>query len=538
MSVQVSDVRTALQNNQIVPNFQPIVSLHTGALVGFEVLARWQHPEIGAVLPENFIAIAEAYGLIGDLTDQVSSKAFHCAPDLPAPLFLAVNLSPAQLQDPNVPSHIANLATSASFPMDRVYIEITESALLDDLDSAKAMARRLKDLGCRLALDDFGTGYSSLAHLQALPFDELKIDRSFVSKMTTTRESRKIVAAIVGLGHSLGLITVGEGIETEEQADMLLSLGCELGQGYLYGKPAPAAQIPTMMSTSHISSSVDATVKSWNISSLEALPTQRLAQLEAIYDGAPVGLCFLDCNMRFVSVNARLAAFSGQGVTTYLGKTIQQSNPERFGSFEPYLRRALDGEALSGVEIALPSSGPDQLDSMLLCSFQPAWDEGGEVIGASVAVVDVTEHKRSEEALVERDDHDKHLEALNNQISWTMDAAGDSLQVSTRWVRANPTHKEPTTYLAWLEDVHAEDIGPALRVLRTALVSGVPIDIRYRVKQASGGWRWMRAKGSPSLDKDGAIVRWYGTVEDIDIREQATQNEAELSIGSGIAAHR
>lgn len=536
MPVEVRDVRAALHENQVVPSFQPIVSLHTRALAGFEVLARWQHPELGPILPENFIAIAEAYGLIGQLTDQVSRKAFSSAPDLPAPLFLAVNLSPAQLQDLNVPTQIAQLAASSGFPTDRIYIEITESALLDNLQQAKAMAHKLKDLGCRLALDDFGTGFSSLAHLQALPFDELKIDRSFISKMTTARESRKIVAAIVGLGHSLGLITVGEGIETEEQADMLLSLGCELGQGYLYGKPAPAAHIPIMTRTSHLSSTADATVKSWNITSLEALPTQRLAQLEAIYDGAPVGLCFLDSNLRFISVNARLAAFSGRGVSSYLGKTIRQLSPDRFGAFEPFLRRALAGEALSGVELPLPSSGPDQLDSTLLCSFQPAWDEAGEVIGVSVGVIDVTEHKRSEEALAEREEHDRHLATLNQQTSWTMDAAGDSLQVSTQWVRANPTHKEPTAHLAWLGDLHTEDIGPALSVLRKALVSGVPINLRYRVRQPDQTWRWMRAKGSPHFGKDGEILRWYGTVEDIDQREQATHETAGSFAGRSKAS--
>jgi PAS domain S-box-containing protein len=535
MQVQVSDVRAALKNDQLMPAFQPIVSLHTGALVGFEALARWQHPELGPVLPADFIAIAEAYGLIGDLTEQVSRKAFASAPDLPAPLFLTINISPTQLHELALPDQIRTLAESAGFPMDRLTIEITESALLEDLDGAKAITHKLKDYGCRLALDDFGTGYSSLAHLQALPFDKLKIDRGFIAQMTTARESRKIVAAIVGLGHSLGLITIGEGVETEEQEAMLHSLGCELGQGWLYGKPAPAQRIPEMVHATRAHQPVNGNGGTSNVSSLEAQPTQRLAQLEAIYDGAPVGLCFLDLNLRFVSLNQRLAAISGRTVNEYLGKTAREMNPQYFEAFEPYMLRALAGEAIGGVEIARPSFGPDHLDQMLLCSYQPARDEAGEVIGVSVAVVDITEHKRSQEALVERDEHDNHLEALNHQISWTMDAAGDSLQVSTRWVRANPSHKEPTTYLAWLEDLHPEDIGPALRVLRRALVSGVPIDIRYRVRHPVDGWRWMRAKGSPRLDEAGEIVRWYGTVEDIDLREEAAHIEAESAIGGGAA---
>ncbi len=243
MTADISEVRRALEREEVVPCFQPIVELHAGRLAGFEVLARWPHPQLGLVLPENFISLAEESGLIGQLMTQILQKAFLSAPSVPVPLVLVVNVSPTQLQDVNLPSQIRVAAEISGFPLDRLTIEITENALARDLEMTQRVARNLKAMGCKLALDDFGPGYSSLRHLQALPFDALKVDKSFVQSMTETRESRKIVAAIIGLGHSLGLFTVAEGVETEEQADMLLCLGCEMAQGWLYGRPVPANQI-------------------------------------------------------------------------------------------------------------------------------------------------------------------------------------------------------------------------------------------------------------------------------------------------------
>ena len=244
MLVDIDHVRSALENDALVPCFQPIVELHTGRLAAFEVLARWSHPQLGLVLPENFISLADENGLIGLLTQQIMRKAFLSAPLIPEPLLLAVNISPTQLRDTGLPIQISEAALKAGFPLSRLTVEVTETGLVDNFERAQQITRELKALGCRLSLDDFGTGYSSLRHLQALSLDELKVDRSFVSSMTNTRDSRKIVATIVGLGRSIGLRTVAEGVETEEQAEMLLWLGCEFGQGWFYGKPMTADRIP------------------------------------------------------------------------------------------------------------------------------------------------------------------------------------------------------------------------------------------------------------------------------------------------------
>jgi PAS domain S-box-containing protein len=403
-SVDHADVIRALENDELEPCFQPVVELHTGRLTGFEVLARWNHPQLGLVLPENFISLSEENGLVGRLMRQVLRKAFLSAPALPAPLVLGVNVSPTQLHDLSLPGEIREVAAEAAFPLERLTVEITESGLIDNLDLAQKIAHELKDMGCSLALDDFGTGYSSLRHLQALPFDELKIDRSFVNAMTDRRESRKIVAAIVGLGHSLGLTTVAEGVETEEQAGMLLRLGCKMGQGWLYGRPLTADSIPRMVDAAPrvFTTSLTAQGKDQIAMSLEARPMQWLAHLQGIYEGVPVGLCFLDRDLRYVSINRRLADMNGVPLSAHLGRTAREINPELFPRVEQYLLRAMRGEAIHEVEFSRPSKDPGKADRTNLSSYQPAFDEAGEVIGISVAVLDIEERKKLEEALRDR----------------------------------------------------------------------------------------------------------------------------------------
>jgi len=522
MSVDLGTVRRALDQDELEPCFQPVVELHTGRLTGLEVLARWKHPQLGLVLPENFISLAEEDGLVGHLMKQIMRKAFLSAPLLPAPLILAVNISATQLHDLSLPGQVREAAEEGGFPLERLAIEITESGLIGNLEQAKRIAGDLKDMGCRLALDDFGTGYSSLRHLQALPFDVLKVDQSFVISMTSKRESRKIVAAIVGLGQSLGLITIAEGVETEEHAEMLLRLGCVLGQGWLYGRPATADQISKIVGAVPHGPSSRSLVSGGDsiVSSLEALPTQRLAQLQALYDGAPVGLCFLDRNLRYVSINRRLADMNGAPLSAYLGRTVEEMIPEVFSAVEPYIRRALQGEVIRDVEFSRPANDRGKPEAVNLVSYQPVLDEAGEVIGLSVAVVDITERRRAEDALRESEEHLRYMVELNPEIPWVMDSEGNNLDVSPRWEQITGLSKERTRNLGWLEALHPDDVVPTMKALQEGLHSGQQIDIEYRVKSLDRGWRWMRSRGSPRVGPTGQIVRWYGSVEDIDERRQ------------------
>lgn len=241
------ELRQAVADNKIVPHFQPLVAIDTGHIVGVEMLARWPHPARGMVSPAEFIPLAEGLGLIGPMTDGLLRKACTAAANWPADITLACNISPLQLRDPELPAMVHRILENTGFPANRLELEITESALVGDLAFAATLLGQLKALGVSLALDDFGTGYSSLRHLRALPFDKLKIDASFVGAMESDGESGKIVAAVVGLGHSLGLTTVAEGVETPETAALLKRLGCDIGQGWLFGRPASARDFEALL---------------------------------------------------------------------------------------------------------------------------------------------------------------------------------------------------------------------------------------------------------------------------------------------------
>ena len=530
------EVRRVIDHDELVPYFQPLFQLKTGKVCGFEVLARWRHPEAGAVLPVNFIALAEEMGLIGELNHQIFLKAFAAVVELPDIPPLSMNISPLQLGNLGLAREIEGYARRFGYPLDRLSIEVTESALLHDSAKARTILGDLKALGCHLALDDFGTGYSSLAHLQTMPFDQLKIDRSFVASMTRKRESRKIVAAIIGLGHSLEMETLAEGVETEAQADMLLWLGCELAQGWLCGKASPAELIPSMLTVTARAHTqvipVQGPGEDWAVSSLEALPTHRLAQLQAIYDGAPVGLCFLDRKLRYVSLNQRLADRNGKTIAEHLGRTVAEILPDLFEGFKPYLTRALAGESVSGVEFSRPglNGAPDWAS---LVSYQPAFDEADEVIGISISVVDITEQKRAQEALNESEFVQRHMEEPSQQIPWVMDAEGNNLQISSSWVKTVPGAKDRAKNLGWLEAVHPEDLEHLVYEMNVALQTGRSIDIEYRVETVEHEWRWMRSRGSPRFGKNGEIKRWYGSVEDIHesrmVNSGSTENQAKTS---------
>jgi PAS domain S-box-containing protein len=526
MSFDETDLRRAFGDEEFYPFFQPLVELRSGQLAGFELLARWRHPRLGIIAPDEFIPAVEKSGLINELTRQILEKAFNAAPLLPKSLRLGVNLSPHQLLDPALPANLAATAEQGGFSLDRLTIEVTESALLVDLPRAQSVAHELKALHCRLTLDDFGTGYSSLKHLQALPFDELKVDRSFVSSMTRSRESRKIVAAVVGLGRSLGLSTVAEGVETEEQANMLLWLGCDFAQGFLYSRPVPVEELePLVCRQSQLYSACQSEpADEAKITSLEALPGQRFAQLQAIYDSAPVGLCLLDRNLRYVSLNRRLAQMNGAPVAAHLGRPITDIVPDLYPRFESNLRRALQGESIPNFEVERPNFEPGGPTRTLLLSYQPVRDEAGEVMGVSIAVMDISAKKRVEQALQESEEHYRHMVELNPQTPWIMDAEGNTIDVSRRWETLTGFTREQAHGLGWLAALHPDDVEPTRQAIKAAIASQGPTDIKYRIRRPEGGWRWVRSRGYPRFSPTGEVLCWYGGIEDI--QEQMQTEEA------------
>lgn len=237
-----SGLRNGIPKGEFVPYFEQQIDLTTGRLHGFEVLARWDHPTRGLVAPDSFIPIAEETGMIADLSMSVMRQALEEAKNWDPALVISVNISPTQLKDPWLAQKIVKLLVETGFPATRLEVEITESSLFENLALAQSIVGSLKNQGIRLALDDFGTGYSSLAHLRALPFDRIKIDKSFVTSILENTESAAIVNAITRLGDSLGLPVTAEGIEDGAIEERLRQLGCHKGQGWHFGRPASIVQ--------------------------------------------------------------------------------------------------------------------------------------------------------------------------------------------------------------------------------------------------------------------------------------------------------
>jgi EAL domain-containing protein (putative c-di-GMP-specific phosphodiesterase class I) len=226
------------------------VDLATGAIVGFEVLARWSHPLSGIIGPDVFIPVAEDIGVIGRLSEQVISEALREASAWDPEIKISVNISPTQLADGWLAQRIVRILAETGFPAERLVVEVTESSLFADMELARTIVTSLKNQGVRLALDDFGTGFSSLAHLRSLPFDIIKIDRSFVSDMKAKRENGAIIRAVTTLAGALSVPVCVEGIESEATYDAVIALGCAIGQGWYFGKPMRADQVRELLAGS------------------------------------------------------------------------------------------------------------------------------------------------------------------------------------------------------------------------------------------------------------------------------------------------
>jgi diguanylate cyclase (GGDEF)-like protein len=233
-----NELWTAINEDGIEPWFQPLVALNDGRVRGYEVLARWRHAERGVIPPEQFIPLAEAAGMIGELSMNVLRRACREILSWPGQPHLSLNISPVQLHDRDLPQQILKVLSETDFPANRLEIELTEGALVSDLQAARSILSSLKEQGVKIAIDNFGTGHSSLRQLRELPFDKLKIDRSFIQRLTEDKDSSAMVGAIVAMAKNLQLCVVAEGVQTLEQAKALFGLGCEQGQGDFFGKAA------------------------------------------------------------------------------------------------------------------------------------------------------------------------------------------------------------------------------------------------------------------------------------------------------------
>jgi diguanylate cyclase (GGDEF)-like protein len=241
------DLRRGLERSEFEVYYQPIVNIARSRVTAFEALVRWNHPEQGLLAPGQFIAFAEECGFIAELGSWVLRTACEQAARWPQPVKVAVNISPLQFKDENLVADLSHCLALSGLPAQRLEIEITEAAVLQESAHTKAALDSLRAMGVTIALDDFGTGFSSLSSLLRFPFDKLKIDRSFVAAVKSSESASAIVRAIVGLGGSLNLVTTGEGVETPEQLADLRRLGCAEAQGYLFSRPRPNSEVPRLL---------------------------------------------------------------------------------------------------------------------------------------------------------------------------------------------------------------------------------------------------------------------------------------------------
>jgi EAL domain-containing protein (putative c-di-GMP-specific phosphodiesterase class I) len=241
------DLQNAITRNEFELYYQPLVSLISNSLTGFEALLRWHHPVKGLVSPLEFIPVAEETGMIVAIGEWVLRTACFEAATWPADLSIAVNLSPVQFKYCDIVATTRTALAASGLRPDRLELEITESVFLHDTAGTLSALQELRSMGIGIALDDFGTGYSSLSYLHSFPFNKIKIDQSFVRDLMTNKESMSIVRAVTGLGKSLGIKTTAEGVETLEQLNKLRDNGCTEVQGYFFSQPRPANEVPLMI---------------------------------------------------------------------------------------------------------------------------------------------------------------------------------------------------------------------------------------------------------------------------------------------------
>jgi EAL domain-containing protein (putative c-di-GMP-specific phosphodiesterase class I) len=237
------DLRDAIHRDMLRPYYQPLIDLTSGRITGFEALVRWPHPERGMISPAEFIPVAEETGLINAVGALMLHRACADAALWPDAVRVAVNLSPLQFRAGNLLSLVMDALKRSGLPAKRLELEITETLLLEKSDEVRATLHALRALGVRISMDDFGTGYSSLSYLRSFPFDKIKIDQSFVRDLGTNRDAQAIVRAIISLGAGLGVTITAEGVETESELSCLRAEGCHEGQGFLFSRARPNAEI-------------------------------------------------------------------------------------------------------------------------------------------------------------------------------------------------------------------------------------------------------------------------------------------------------
>ncbi|MFT3667653.1 MAG: EAL domain-containing protein [Pseudoxanthomonas sp.] len=513
-------IADAVCHEKIFPAYQPIVCLRTRAIHGLEVLARWHDPEWGNVPPKDFIPIALQASLLPLLTLNLVRRACAEASAWPGHFCLAFNVPPSLLQDaPAVRLLLEAMATS-SFPLDRICIEMTEDELIEDDAAAERAFGYLKSHGIRVALDDFGTGFSSMVRLSRFGFDELKIDGSLIERLAIDRESRKVVSAIIGLGHSLEVPVVAECVETEAQADVLRELGCDFVQGWLTGRPVSGDQAARLIAAAPVHAASPA--------SLPLSPYLRQHQLSSLYTNAPVGLAFLDLDMRYAAANMQFARMAGRPLGEIVDAHVEQVYaPDIAAWILQASRRILDSGEVSRIEFRFPGR-----EETFLVVGTRVTDETAQPIGVSVVTIDITDRKRAEDEMRDRDALYRAVVELGPNVLWVSGADGTLTYIS-------PAPQEPegcameARMAAWYARMHDDDVPRVRAEWSRAVQTQDAFETRFRLRWFDDRWRWVSSRATQRTAADGTRS-WFGVFTDISRQVELEDQLARHARGTGL----
>ncbi|WHU89999.1 EAL domain-containing protein (plasmid) [Pantoea agglomerans] len=371
-----------INRSEFHPFFQPIVSLEDLRVVGFEMLARHISPEGTITAPADFIPAMEQSGLLDELMLSLMAQGFKTAAAWPEQQFLSMNVSPSQLNGKDLTEIIHKTAIQFQFDLARLKIEITETALLNDINRARTEIEALSDMGCTIAMDDFGTGYSSLAWLIQLPVNTLKIDISFIRSMLDKKDSRKIISSVVGLGRSLDMDVIAEGVETDEQAEMLRGIGCLYAQGYLFGRPVTAAESHSMLTTVPDKGFLRRVARL----SLD----QRAHQISSMYAVPGTSICFLNPDLVIVDASDTFAERVGWAPQDLIHKYIYEVIPSQAEKLIWLQEFRIKGLPYPPYEVMLPDGSSD------LVMVTRVEDEAKDLLGFCVFGVKLSSRDSNE----------------------------------------------------------------------------------------------------------------------------------------------
>ncbi|WP_066315539.1 EAL domain-containing protein [Bacillus sp. FJAT-29814] len=532
------DLHRALQHHEFVLYYQPKVNLKTGKINGVEALIRWNHPELGLVLPETFIPIAEETGLIIPIGEWVLRAACSQGKTWRQQGFnttVSVNLSPRQFTQSHLDETVARILKETGLDPQFLELEITES-MTANIERTIQTLHKLKKLGVRISIDDFGTGFSSLYYLQKFPVDTLKIDQSFVQSLQQNASDETIVKTIISMAHNLNLSVVGEGIETKGQLVFLQQYLCDEGQGYFFTQPVPAAElerhaVQIQQVVSEFGLPQDVNERMW---AEELVRAARQELNETIRMQQGMTFKFKKINGQFIHTlcDGELLYRIGLNPSLVVGKCLTDIFPEVYSKEkEVFYQRAWDGEEHVSYE--------GEVNGVTYLAALSPIKRGGEVVEVIASCVDITERKKMEQALVDSENKYKLITENMTDLINLYDIQGKCLY-------ASPSHQSVLGYSPQLfegnhtrEFVHPEDILIMMErfyeVIRTKSTSKAEL----RLLHANGDWRLFDCAATPVIDEVGKVAHVMIVGKDITKTRQAEERlwqSEKLSLVGELAA--